>query len=136
MRVAVRAPRLLWWLGIVLASASLFAPGGRDLPTSPSLVQHPLAAILYPTVGQDALVEQPVTRVGEPGESARSGRPSIAWAPITAVVAVVLLGAAAALERRPWRSGCDRRVPGGRRRGPPRPEWSPRARPAHLLVSA
>jgi hypothetical protein len=140
MRVGRRRSRWLWWLGIVLAGASLFAPGGRDLaePSDPvpHTLPHQLASILYPTVGQDALVERPSTRIGEPAEPTGTGRPSAAWAPVTTVAALVLLGAAAALARRPLRRRYGRRVPSGRRRGPPRPVWMPRARPAHLPAPA
>jgi hypothetical protein len=134
MREAGRTPRWLWWLGIVLAGASLFAPGGRDLAASSGMRQHPLAAILYPTVGQDALVERPAVRVGEHAESRWPGRPAVVWA-AAAALAMALL-AATTVARRPARPPCDQRVPSGRRRGPPRPASMPRARFAPRLTPA
>jgi hypothetical protein len=134
MRSATRTRRWLWWLGILLAGASLFAPGGRDLPTAPGPLTHPLAAILYPTVGQDALVERPTVRVGQHAEPA-AGRPAVVGATGAVALAALLL-VAAILARRPVRQGCDRRVPTGRRRGPPLRGWMPRALAAPQLASA
>jgi hypothetical protein len=124
-------------LGVVLAGASLFAPGGRDLPSSPGPLQHPLAAILYPTVGLDALVERAPLRVGERerDEPRSSVPPVVAWAPATAAL-LVARAAGVLARRRPIALRRDHHVVDRRRRGPPPPARMPRARPARLLVPA
>jgi hypothetical protein len=136
MRAAAGRPRWLWWLGIVLAGASQFAPGGRDLPASAAPIQHPFAAMLYPTVGLDALVDRPVPPVAaQEAEPAWPGHGSVLWSAAAIVLAAASLVAAVRLAR-PIRQRLDRRVPSGRRRGPPGASWLPRARPASPFAIA
>ncbi len=123
----------MWWVGIVLAGSSLFAPGGRDLPGSAGVTHHPHAALLNPDVGQDALVDRVPDRVGEARVAGAPGRPVHARVPTLVTLAVALLVTAVVAGRSAPRVE-RRRVPSRRRRGPPRPAASPRARPA--LASA
>jgi hypothetical protein len=110
--------RVLPWLGTVLAFALLFAPGSRDLGAAPADLPARLAAILYPTVGHDALWERPSIRVPSDDEPSRIVEATLASWPPAALL--LLVASMRAVYRLRGVRVLGRQIPTIRRRGPPR----------------